>query len=168
MPHAPAPATSSPNEPLFDAILRPHRSLTPLGFALVMLAVAAISFTAGIAFLLKGAWPVFGFFGLDVALVYWAFRANFRSGRLYETVRLTRDLLVVRRVEPGGESRTWTFQPSWLSLTLADPEEHHCRLVLASRGRSVTIGSFLAPGERCELAAALGDALARARRPAGA
>ena len=25
-------------------------------------------------FLLAGAWPVFGFFGLDVLLVYWAFR----------------------------------------------------------------------------------------------
>ena len=30
-------------------------------------------------FLLLGAWPVFGFFGLDVLLLYLAFRANYRA-----------------------------------------------------------------------------------------
>jgi hypothetical protein len=35
-------------------------------------------FRRGLAFLLMGAWPVFGFFGLDVLAIYWAFRINFR------------------------------------------------------------------------------------------
>jgi uncharacterized membrane protein len=34
--------------------------------------IAAVSFAAGIGFLLIGAWPVFGFFGLDVVLIWWA------------------------------------------------------------------------------------------------
>ena len=70
-----------PAEPtLFSAIITPHRSLSSTGFLIFMLCIGGISFAAGMVFLMLGAWPVFGFFGLDVALVYWAFRANYRSG----------------------------------------------------------------------------------------
>ena len=64
---------------LFVARLTPHRSLSRAGFVLVMAVLGAISFAAGMVFLLIGAWPVFGFFGLDVLLVYCAFRANYRA-----------------------------------------------------------------------------------------
>src|SRR5712671_3378683 len=87
----------------FDAVLQPHRSLSPTGFWILMAAVTGLSFAAGIAFLLMGAWPIFGFFGLDVALLYLAFRLNYRSGRLVETVRLTDRQLTVRRLHPGGK-----------------------------------------------------------------
>ena len=73
---------------LFDAVLYPHRSLSPAGFWLIMGAISLVSFTAGIAFLLKGAWPILGFFGLDVLLMYVAFKASYRSGRLHETIRM--------------------------------------------------------------------------------
>ena len=115
------PLPANAPDALFDAVLTPHRSLGPKGFLIVMVGVSAISFAAGIAFLLKGAWPVFGFFGLDVLLVYLAFRANYRSARLYETVRLTEDAVEVRRVSPsasrtGGSSpigcgSRWTIRP---------------------------------------------------------
>ena len=65
---------------LFSAVLTPHRSLSATGFVIVMALVGGVSFAAGIAFLLMGAWPVFGFFGLDVLLIYLAFRANYRAG----------------------------------------------------------------------------------------
>ena len=69
-----------PAEPtLFSALLTPHRSLSPTGFLLFMVVLGGISFTTGIMFLLAGAWPVFGFFGLDVIAVYIAFRANYRA-----------------------------------------------------------------------------------------
>jgi uncharacterized membrane protein len=73
----------------FHAVLTPYRSLRPAGFLVLMVALGAVSFVAGILFLVAGAWPVLGFFGLDVLLVYVAFRLNYRSGRLYETVNLT-------------------------------------------------------------------------------
>jgi uncharacterized membrane protein len=75
---------------LFDAVLSPHRSLGPRGFVVLMGGIAAISFTIGMVFLIAGAWPIFGFYGLDAALIYWAFRANYRSGRARERLRLTR------------------------------------------------------------------------------
>jgi uncharacterized membrane protein len=149
----------------FDAVLHPHRSLSPFGFLILMIALAAVSFTTGIAFLMAGAWPVFGFFGLDVALVYLAFRANYRSGQVYETLRLTRGELAVRRVLPGGDAKTWTFQPYWLRVEMDDPPRTDSELRLSSHGQSLVIGSFLTPAERLEVARALGSALARTRRP---
>jgi len=98
-------------EYLFDAVLTPHRSLSPRGFWLLMGCIVAVSFTGGLVFLIAGAWPIFGFFGLDVALIYWAFRASYRSGRLRERLRLTRDELTVERIDPRGKLRRWTFQP---------------------------------------------------------
>ncbi len=157
-------ATPAPAEPpLFNVVLTPNRSLSPAGFWIVMVGVAAISFTAGLVFLLQGAWPVFGFFGLDVALIYFAFRASYRSGNLYETVRLTREELAIRRVLPSGQTRSWSFQPYWLRVHMDEPPVPGSQLTLTSHGKSLVIGSFLSPAERVELARALRAALSRAR-----
>ena len=63
-------------------------------------------------FLLLGAWPVFGFFGLDVLLVYSPFRANFREARAYEEVTVTPSELTVRKVSHRGGVGEWTLNPS--------------------------------------------------------
>src|ERR1700732_651676 len=89
------------NQP-FRAILHPHRSLGPTGFLVLMLAIGGVSFVTGMVFLLMGAWPVFGFFGLDVALVYLAFRLNYRTARQSETIRLADDVFSVERVSVRG------------------------------------------------------------------
>ncbi len=141
----------------YDAVLSPHRSLPPRGFAVLMLALAAVSFCVSLAFVLHGAWP------LDVLLVYWAFRINYRHARLREELRLTEDSLTVERVGLRGERRRWQFQPFWLRVTLEEQDEDTNRLVLASHGRSLVVGSFLGPAERRGVAAGLKDALARWR-----
>src|SRR3984957_17535676 len=87
---------------LFSALLTPHRSLNRTGFLVLMGFLSAISFAAGLAFLLMGAWPVFGFFGLDVLLIYWAFRVNFRRARASEEITVTPSELRVRRVSHRG------------------------------------------------------------------
>lgn len=159
-----APPPQARDAALFDAELRPHRSLSPHGFLLLMTGICAISFAGGLAFYLAGAWPVIGFLGADVLLIYLAFKINYRSGRLVETLYMTRDILTVRRVWPGGKSRTWEFQPAWLQVELADPPRHDSPLVLRSHGRSLAIGSFLTKEERAEVAAALRAAAMRARQ----
>jgi uncharacterized membrane protein len=152
---------------LFDAVLHPHRSLSPLGFWILMAAVAGLSFAAGIAFLLMGAWPIFGFFGLDVALLYIAFRLNYRSGRLVETVRLTDRQLTVRRLHPGGKVQDWRFEPYWVRVEIDLPPQPDSPLTLASHGRQLTIGSFLTAEERADFARSLSDALRRWRAAPG-
>jgi uncharacterized membrane protein len=150
----------------FDAVLYPHRSLPPQGFMVLMLVLSVVSFAAGVSFVLIGAWPIFGYFGLDVLLVYLAFRASYRSARAHEWLRLTEDTLTVERVGRRGERRRWQFQPFWLRVVLEEHEETN-RLVLASHGRELAVGGFLAPAERRNLAAALKEALNRWRRHIG-
>ena len=59
----------APQPELFSALLTPHRSLNRTGFLVLMAFVCVVSFAAGMVFLLMGAWPVFGFFGLDVLAI---------------------------------------------------------------------------------------------------
>ena len=139
----------------FDAVLHPHASLTPRGFFLLMAVIGLVSFCAGIAFILIGAWPVFGFFGLDVLLVYLAFKLNYRDARRYETVRLTESLLTVERVAPSGRRERWRFQPYWLQVELLEQPSARSALTLRSHGRILEIGKFLTTDEKIDLANAL-------------
>ena len=158
--------TSEPLDPaLFDAVLEPHRSLSRSGFLTLMAAVATVSFAAGIAFFMMGAWPVFGFFGLDAVLIYIAFKVNYRGARMYETVRLTEDMLTVVRVNPSGRVQRWSFQPYWLKVDIEDPPSQDSKLMLTSHGESLVIGSFLSPHERLDFARALETALYKLRHP---
>jgi len=158
------PAQNSRSPVLFEAVLYPHRSLPPRGFLVLMLVLGAVSFAAGMSFMLIGAWPIVGYFGLDVLLVYFAFRASYRSARMHEWVRLTEDSLSVERVSVAGERRRWHFQPYWLRVVLEEHGDDSNRLVIASHGRELAVGTFLAPAERRTFAAALKDALTRWRR----
>lgn len=150
-------------ELLFDARLTPHRSLGARGFVVLMSAVCLVCCGASLVFYLIGAWPVVGFFGLDVALIGLAFRINYRRARMYETLRLTRGSLVVERVSHRGERRTWRFQPYWLQVLVDDRPGEAGALMLRSHGRSLSVGAFLTAEERQDLAGALRQALARAR-----
>lgn len=151
--------------PLFSALLTPHRSLPPRGFAILMLALAGISFVAGVSFMLMGAWPVFGFFGLDVLLVWWAFRLNYRHARAYEEILVTPTQLRVRKVGHRGEAAEWVFNPLWVRLGSDEIEDFGmARLFVTARGREFTIAHCLSPGERADFAKALSGALNAARR----
>lgn len=149
--------------PVFETVLSPHRSLSGPGFLIVMGVFGAASFAAGVAFLSMGAWPVIGFFGLDVLLLYIAFRLNYRAGQLQEHIRLTAAALDVSRRAPSGSESRWRFQPYWVRLTHDRPEDHDGELSLSSHGQRLVIGSFLAPEQRTALAGGLGAALARVK-----
>ena len=159
------PSDPGPEPTLFSAILTPHRSLSMRGFVIVMMLVGGVSFAAGMTFLLMGAWPVFGFFGLDVLLIYLAFRANYRTAAAFEEVSVTPTRLHVRKVTHRGRVSEWTLNPLWVKLEREVHEEFGLeRLFLVSRGRKLPIATFLPPGERETFAAALAVALGEARR----
>jgi uncharacterized membrane protein len=157
------PAAAEP-APVFERVLQPHRSLPPRGFHLMLGALGLFSLAVGTGFVLAGAWPVFGFFGLDIALFYLAFRLNYRSARRREIVRLGADALTVERIGIRGERGLWRFQPFWLRVVLEERPDRAGRLSLASHGKSLVIADFLAPAPRRELAASIIAALAAWRR----
>jgi uncharacterized membrane protein len=116
-------------------------------------------------FFLVGAWPVVGFLGLDVALVYWAFRASYRTAAAYEQVTMTPSELRIRKVSHRGEVKEWTLNPVWVRLDRQTHEEYGIeRLFLVSHGRRLSIAGFLGPKEKEAFAAALAAALGEARR----
>jgi len=155
-----------PGQPtLFSARVTPHRSLNRTGFLVLMAFIGIVSFVAGVAFCLMGAWPVLGFFGLDVLVIYWAFRVNFRSAEATEDIVMTPSELRVRRVSHRGHVVEWVLNPLWVRLDQKTHAEFGIeRLYLISRGRRVSIGSFLGPDEKASFAKALTAALHAARR----
>ncbi|MBR0824828.1 DUF2244 domain-containing protein [Bradyrhizobium manausense] len=150
---------------IFSALLTPHRSLNRTGFLAVMLFLSVVSFVTGIVFLLMGAWPVFGFFGLDVLVIWWAFKVNFRTAKAWEEIVVTATELRVRRTSHRGHVAEWVLNPLWVRLEQEADEEFGIeRLYLVSRGHRLSVGRFLGPEEKASFAKALIGALNAAKR----
>ena len=145
----------------FDATLLPHRSLPREGFHALIAALVAANLILGVPMFLFGAWPVIGFMGLDIALVVFLFRLNYKSGRLSETLRLTDTDLEVTRIDPEGVIEKTRLEATWLRVEMDDPPQHESHLTLVSRGNRLVVGRFLTPEERLEVAVDLRAALAR-------
>ena len=150
---------------IFSAVLTPHRSLSRKGFLILMTVLGLISFATGMAFLLAGAWPVFGFCGLDVLLIYGAFQVSYRRAKAYEQVTVTPSELRVRKVTHRGKVSEWSLNPLWTRL---DQEKHEdfglMRLFLISHGKRLAVASFLGPDEKESFAKALSAAIGEAKR----
>lgn len=153
-------AERPPALPAFQVVLYPNRSLGSRGFAVMMSLIVLVSVLVGAGFALVGAWPVTGFLGLDVLLVYLAFRWNFRDSSRADFIRLDEDGLSVRRILPSGQAKEWRFEPAWVQVV-----NEKRRLLLRSHGKSLAIGPYLTAAERASLAEALREAI-RAHRAA--
>jgi uncharacterized membrane protein len=152
-------------QPVFSAVIRPHRSLSPEGFKIVMVLVCLTSLVASVPFVIMGFWPVAGFFGLDFLGLYIAFRVSYRQGDAFELVELTPIRLLFRKVSPKGDVKDWQFNPLWTHLDREVDDEYGMQqLALTSRNEHVVIARDLSPPERETLAEALGRALADVKR----
>jgi uncharacterized membrane protein len=108
---------------------------------------------------------VTGIFGLDVALIYWAVRANYRAARAYEQIWVTPTELIFRKVSARGAVTEWRANPLWVRLDRDVHEEFGVQsLHLVSRGQRRQIAGFLGPDEKESFGAALQAALVAARR----
>ncbi|MEX6508168.1 DUF2244 domain-containing protein [Jiella sp. M17.18] len=152
------------DRPIFEALLVPYRSLGRTGFRLVMGFFCLVSLVTGLLFVANGAWPVVGFFGLDVALLWWAFSANYRAAKAREEVRVSRTDCAIRKISPKGEVREAHHNPFFARFKVSRHEEIGITgMTVSSQGRSTEIGSFLNPDDRESFASAFGKALAAAR-----
>ena len=112
-----------------------------------------------------GFWPVAGFYGLDVALLFFAFRANYRVQRQSEEIIICPFDLLLRKTSETGDAREWHFNPVWTRLVTEDhPEFGVMKLALASRNEMVPLGQFLPPEDRSRLIRSVSAALSEARR----
>ena len=148
-------------EQKFRAVLTPSRSLTREGFYALMALFAGINAIGAAFFFIAGAWPVSGFMGLDVLLLWLAFRMNYRDGRYAERIELTPEELVLERIAPSRRIEERRFARPWVRVELEEDAERELvgRLFLRSRGESAEIASFLGAAERKSFADALKAAL---------
>lgn len=152
------------DRPFFTAVLTPYRSLGPNGFLVLMGFFGLICFISGILFWRIGAWPVFGFFGLDVALLWLAFRMNYRAANTFEEIAVSRSEIAIRKVGPGRRYQEYRFNPVWVRLNVTRIEDEGVvAIAVTGRGESVDLGNFLNPEDRTSFAGAIANALSVAR-----
>jgi uncharacterized membrane protein len=158
--------SAAADSPIFEATLTPYRSLSARGALWLVAGIAAIWGMMSLSFVAMGAWPVLGFFGLDIVLFGWLIWLNMRDARRKETVSVSRTLLEVKRFCPKGLRREWhRFNPFGTKLDVARHEEFGVtKLTLIARDKpTVSIGDFLNPNDKETFAKALALAMARAR-----
>ena len=149
------------NPKTWRATLTPHRSLSRQGFLILMTVIVGLNLTVGLFFYVIGAWPVVGFMGLDVVLVWWAFSANFADARRAEHIEITAHELVLMRLAERQPPREQRFLRRWVRVELEEDRERELigPLYLRFRGRRTEIASFLGAHERQAFAHALKAAL---------
>jgi uncharacterized membrane protein len=147
----------------FRAVLKPYRSLGRKGFIILMAVLIGLNFAAGTAFYMLGAWPVAPFLGLDVALVWWAFRKNYSDALKEEQIEVTAHELILRRFDHNKKREELHFTRSWVKVELEEDKERDLTggLFLRFRGERTEIGRFLGARDRKEAAALLRGALAK-------
>lgn len=152
------------DDPIFAARLTPYRSLGPTGFWILMGFVSVTCFISGILFLVIGAWPVFFFFGLDVLLIWGAFKLSYHSGKAYEEVSVWRHQVEFRKIAPSGKTTTHILNPFWTRFHIDRHEEIGIvKMILCERDLETDIGSFLNPLDKESFATAFGRALSSAK-----
>ena len=150
------------NSKVWQATLTPHRSLSREGYLTLMALVIAVNLVVAGMFVALGAWPIAGFAGLDVLLVWWAFRVNFADARKLERISITEHELVLDRMSEKHPPQQQRFVRRWVRVELEEDQERELigSLLLVSGRTRVAVGEFLAPEERRTLARALKSALA--------
>jgi len=147
----------------FDATLTPNRSLSPQAFIIVMMIIVAVSFIAGMAFMSMGAFPIIGFFGFDVLIIWLAFQWSFRTLKQETRVRITAEQIDLSHTRPGQKPREARLPTAFTRVHLEFPDRRPSELKLSHAGKAWVIGRFLTPKERKSLKEALETALIRAR-----
>lgn len=145
----------------WSVTLTPHRSLGSRGYMMLFGFVVAVNLVIAVFFWILKAWPVFGFLGLDVALVWFALRANEKSAHQSERIVLEGDDLRLIKQGPKKGPQEKSFNRRWTKVLLEYDEAREMvgKLFLISRGERTEIASFLGAEERQSLAEALKAAI---------
>ena len=150
--------------PLYETVLRPHRSLPAKGF------VWTIGIAAGLMtvplFPLLGSFALWGLLPhllFALWLLWYLLRRNTRDGELQEDIKIWNDLMTVYRFNPRKKDQTWQANPYWVEVGIKDHPHIKNYLTLRGGDREIEIGAFLTPEERLELRNQIDDVLRRVR-----
>jgi uncharacterized membrane protein len=135
----------------FRQVARRNNSLSSTGRLLVFAFLFVVSVGIAAAFAAFGAWLILPFAGLEMLVLYAAFRYIERHAQDYELIEVDGDKVRVERFE-GGATRSEAFSRYWARVVVS---RDGSRVALRSHGRELEIGRALSDAQRLELARAL-------------
>ena len=147
-----------------DAVITPHRSLSRRGFIVLITVMTAINCVTAGVFVAMGAAPVPAFLGLDLVALIIALIASWRAGERKERVQVTAEEVRVTLETRRGEETLWVSPTVFTRVELLGEAEDETDLVLALSDRAMPLARSLSRRERLDFAAALDQAIMRARR----
>jgi uncharacterized membrane protein len=139
----------------FLLIARRNNSLSATGRALVLGSLVTISFAISLAFAYFGAWLVLPFAGLEMAVLWLAFRHAQLHAADFESLAIKGDQVLVERWDRGKLSR-WELNRYWAQVVVEKGAvPGHSVLALRSHGRQVEFGQHLTEEQRLAVAQTL-------------
>lgn len=146
-----------------DAVLEPPRSLSPRGFSRVMVALASLSCLFSLGFIAIGAYPIVGFLGLEILLLWYLMKRHVEQRAARTHLRVTAERVDICRIASDGrEKREWL--PSYFARVVYDARLRGARaLMIVAGDRSVQIGEHLSGDEQSSLASRIDVALRDAK-----
>jgi uncharacterized membrane protein len=135
-----------------DIKIYPNQSLRPKNFIILMFLIIIPAGFISIAFYLIGAWPVLGFMGLEIILIYIAFKILFYRNKFYEHIVLNNKKLNIFFNKQNKVLKKIELEPTWLQVKIENIYKNKDMLTLSSHGKKIILGSFLIPEERQVLA----------------
>ena len=164
MSHSHSATKAHTKSPIYDVItLWPHRSLSQRGFTILLLCLGSLAIAIGLGFFLIGAWPVIGFMGLELGVLYAAFRLNYRDGKASEQVMIHATGLDLIRISSKGKQENACFDSHWLSAELLPQKGKRSTLAIRHHHHHHEIGAFLPPAEKQAVKDLINDRLSAAR-----
>lgn len=152
--------------PHFEALITPHRSLSPAGLRRLIAFILLLSGGISVGLWIIGAWPVIGFNGAEIGFAIVLLTRNARDHRRLERLVLHEDALIVQRSDAHGRlTSTRRLNAAWLQAILEERPGRAPALLLVERGRRLEVGAELGEAEKRDLATALRAALYRLRNP---
>lgn len=150
---------------LFEALIIPHRSLSPRGLRILIAVICLLSGLIMLRFWLIGAWPVAGFSVAEIGIAIFLLRLNADRARTSELVLLSEDTLRIVRTGRAGRRDERVLPVGWLNVVLEEHPGRVPKLLLVARGLSEEIAATLGEVEKRDLWSALREALHLARNP---
>ncbi len=141
---------------ILNIVLNPNRSLTKSTFYLIIILLLIISISVGFFFYTLGAWPVIGFFGIDILFFTLIFYFHNKSLKISERIILTKNEMIIEKIKPFGKNLIVKFAPpNWINITIKKSIYNKSRLIIHSHGSAIFVGDFLTKVEKIQLADSL-------------
>ena len=128
-----------------------------------MTVLAALAFCIGLGFFLIGAWPVIGFLGLELVVVYIAFRLNYRSAKAYEQLLIHHAGITIIRLSDNGTQTRDELASLWLKAEIIKQSGKRKLLGLRLHSQFHEIGAFLPPAEKSNPKDLINERIEKAR-----